>query len=188
MSQKVTTYVSHGSVSSKTALNQNGNRHVLYYLFTLAGLIGKLFFLSNPLFVLTEQAINKQIDDQENISLADALAKANDHKKYFALAQFVLLKQLLMLILLILVGFVSVGFIYLGYTLDNLFDLDRYYIMSFFEVISGVLLVTSLLILYSYLFSIPTIISQSESMTLGEALKQNQQIMSTTSIKKISAI
>ena len=177
MSQRVSQYVSMGMRDSKYVIGAGKGIFFKYFIFSMSSLIGKLFFLSYPLFALGDYHIIKQIEEGKKISLEDAFEDSNVGKKYWTTTHFALVNHIIFLIGMIIIAGLSFGLIQMGYTLDRYFRFDQGYTVFVSQIISGCIFIVFIIQKQLYFGPVTYLIQSNEDNGLSDTLRQSALIM-----------
>ena len=180
--------VSSHMTKSKLAIKETNIGFVKYFMFTITSWIGKLMFLSFPLFALSEYHLIEQIKQAKPCSLEDAFEGAASFKKYWITCQFALIYQGLILTLALIIWGLTFGLDRIGAQLDDIMNFNRYYTAWVFQwgaIILGVIGVYQISIMYA---PVVYLIYTHEDMTLSEALKESQLMMTGSAKRQLMGI
>jgi hypothetical protein len=177
MSRAVSHYVSLGTSGSKIALSQNRRSGLRYLFYSMASWIGKLFFLSYPLFAMGDYHIVQQIKEKREWSFFDAFEDSSDLNKYFATVKYVLLLHILFITGMIIIAALSFILLQVARSIDLSLEFERHYIVFVARVLSGSMVVVFLFTLKIYLGPALYLIQSSKDLSLSEALKSSVIIL-----------
>lgn len=177
MSRGVSHYVSLGTRGSKIAWSQNRKARLRYVFYSMASLIGKLFFLSFPLFALGDYHIVNQIKEKRDWSFFDAFEDSHDQNKYSATVKYALLYHVLFVTGMIIIAALSFLLLQVAHTIDASLGFDRHYIVFVARVLSGSLVVVFLFSLKIQLGPALYLIQSSKDLSLSDALKSSALIL-----------
>ncbi len=176
MSQNIAVYIKKGMVASKKAL-YNQKQFYIYCLFLLTSLFGKLFFITYPIFALADIRLVKTIEETGNFEVEKTFEDANSIKKVWTMVIFILLKTSLLLSGIVILSGITYWLSYLGEIIDNMTNLDRYYITALFWVLGVAAII--LFIIIVNLFSGPAayIIQTYDDYGISDTLIKSFSIM-----------
>lgn len=177
MSHKVSHYVRSGLEDSKIAIKKDRKKFGVLVLWNFAAIVGKLFFLSYPIFALGEYHLAHQINKTGQYKLIEALNDSTQPKKYLYALQYSLFFQTLLIAGLILCGGLSYGLIQLGYYFDDIFSISRYYGVFITQIASAVFIILFILSLHFFLTPVAYLMQANSEMNLSLALKESIKIM-----------
>ena len=177
MIQKVSHYIALGKVSSRTTFARSKKQFFKYFIFNISAMIGKLCFLSFPLFAFAEYHLVKQVEQAQKLTFGKAFEDASSKKVFETTQHLALLNHVLTIAGLLVIGGLAYGLIYLGTTIDNYFDLNRYYVEFIFQAMSGTILVVFLLFKNIYMESLTYILRVDHEISLAEAFRKNEEVM-----------
>lgn len=187
MGQPILHYLTKGIIISTKALHKSKVGFMRYFFYSMTAIIGKLSFIGTPLFMVSDEAVINQIEDQASFQLEGVLDEAKQHQKYYTLLQMVLLKRLLMVVGFGLIALMTTGFVMFSMALDSYLDFDRYYIAFFFQLTGGILLVLYPLMVMIQFQGIRYLIID-KGLSLSDAAKENKQILSKSAQFKLGVI
>lgn len=180
--------VSSHMTKSKLAIRETNIGFFKFLIFTFTAWIGKLLFFSFPLFSLTEYHLADQIKQDKPCSLEDAFEGAASPKKYWTTFQFAVVFQGVMITLGLLIWGVYVGLDFVGAELDNIMNFNRYYTAWVFQwtsIVIGIFLVYRFSLTYA---PVVYLIYTHDDMSLSQALKASQLIMTPTAKRQLVTI
>lgn len=180
--------ISSSNTKSKEAISDPKIGNLKFIIFTITSFIGKLLFLSFPLFALSEYHFIEQIKQAKPCSLEDAFEGAASPKKYWITCQFALIFQGLILTLGLIIFGISLGLDSIGAELDNIMNFNRYYTAWIFQwgaIVIGLILVYQVSLSYA---PVVYLIYTNEDITLSEALKESQLMMTGTAKRRLMGI
>ncbi len=177
MSHLAKEYVGIGNKEAKTLLKGTRRHYLKYFVFTLSAIIGKLFFLSHPLFSLTEYKLINEALRGNDIDLEKALIDSTKQKKFWTAVQFVLIDQVIFIVGLILIGLIALISVQLGFLLDISLNFNQPFLFITFITLNIILFLVFILYKSVYFGPVLFFIQNEESALLHEAFSKAALVM-----------
>ncbi len=177
MSLSVSDYVSMAMNDVEIALSRKKRKFLRYFLYSVASFIGKLFFLSYPLFAFADHHISNQIRENRNWQLLDAFEDTNDQKRYWTTVKYALLNHIVHITGFLMIAGVVFVLMRVASSITDYYEPERQYLMFVAQIISGALVVSFLFSVRIHLGPMIYLLRTSDDLSLSEAFKHSAIIM-----------
>jgi hypothetical protein len=186
MIKRVSEYVSTGMNESKTALKSSKIPRFQLLLFILSTFIGKLFFLSAPLFMMAEYRLVKQVQETHRIRLEDAFADSHRSSVYKTMTLAVLWNQIVIFSGLLLLGLLTFGLSIVAQQFSSyVFPFDWSGLAYTIGILLGVGFVITIFLWFDPMIFL---IHTQENYGLSDAMKKAEEMMTNTGMFKLIMI
>lgn len=177
MNQKLLVYIKKGMHDSKSALHNQKPLFFKYFLFVLTSFLGKLFFITYPLFALADIRIAKSIEETGKFELEKSFEDSNLIKTVWTTMLFILLKTLILISGTIILSGLTFMLASFGTTIDSMTTLKGNYMTYFFGSLGVIAIVVFIIMVNLYLGPATYIIQSNDDVGISDVFTKSIEIM-----------
>lgn len=166
------------ALDSRTLLKQSEVGVFKSVILMIASQLGKLFFLSYPLFALAEVNLINRMKSGQKIKITDVFDDASDREKYGTMAHIALMYHVIILAVTMIMGGLAFGLISIGISIDGRMRFYDHPVTTILSIVSGVLYLIIMMYVKVYFSSMPYIIHAGDNLSLSDCFKQNDMMLS----------